>query len=604
MTSFSKPSIPVFSTYVPVPKNLKVDFIYNYYVYDESTNSSSGIPEALKKKSSEQINTEITNFSLRVPRYVQLTWDPPPSSNFSSASPLFSISENIEKIVSEDNFVSSRFSSYSFSSLENIEKAYEEINNKKNQEGISQAGIIDNYVVDLLKNYSETGDETNIRARHEQIINAVGSLERIADRPTTTLGVGFYDENGKKIEAAGFDQLVSEAPILYAKINSLVLPDVFASSSMSKEDIKSINNNYQISLEKNSAVDDAIVKPIFIGEKIKIPENVSSNSSVIGYLIERYELINSGYVKNKTVAIENAAINSYIDFEVKYGATYYYSVKSISRIDVPGYDDEYSEIRSMMYYISSSPISKSVFCVEIVPPPPPVDINFVWNYKKKSLQIIWGMPPNTQRDIKQFQIFRRRSIDEPFELIRQKCFDYSQKKYTTGEVIDGNFVNMTQENSSFVDYEKQCSFSHIDDEFSADIENLTSSKYIYTVASIDAHGMVSNYGAQFEVTFDFFKNKITKKLISSSGAPRQYPNMYLDVDLFKDVIKTSGSESINMKIYFMPEYFKIAYNNGTVQQMLFSKQQNSFYKMQFINLQNQKTDSLKITIDDPHDLVK
>jgi hypothetical protein len=26
--------------------------------------------------------------------------------------------------------------------------------------------------------------------------------------------------------------------------------------------------------------------------------------------------------------------------------------------------------------------------------------------------------------------------------------------------------------------------------------------------------------------------------------------------------------------------------------------------MQFINLQNQKTDSLKITIDDPHDLVK
>jgi len=214
------------------------------------------------------------------------------------------------------------------------------------------------------------------------------------------------------------------------------------------------------------------------------------------------------------------------------------------------------------------------------------------------------MPINSQRDIKQFQIFRRSSIDEPFELLSQRCFDYSTKRYTTGEIIDGNSKEMSQENASFVSYDKSQTLSYIDDDFIADIEASKTSKYVYTIVSIDAHGMISNYGAQFEVSYDFFKNKIIKKLVSNAGAPRQYPNMYLDVDLFKDVIKTEGPESLSMKIYFMPEYFKIKYNDGTVQTMLSTKQQNSFYNMQFINLQNQKSDSLKISIDDSYGLVK
>jgi len=604
MTSFSKPSTPVFSLYVPAPKNIKVEFIYNFYVYDESTNPVAGVPESLKTKSIEQVNTKTTNFSLKVPRYNQINWDPPVSTIFSSAPPEYSISNNFEKVVSEDSFLSSRFFSYSFSSLENLEEAYKDINNKKTDEGISQAGIIDKYVSNLLNSYVETGDETNVSHIRQQIVRSVGSLERIADRPMYTLGTGFYDSNGKKIDASGFDQLVSEAPTLNLKINSLVLPDIFVSASLSEEDINSINSNYQTSTKENSSVDELVVKPVFIGKKVTNVESIKASSSIIGYLIERYELTPAGFLKNKVITIENSSVNSYVDVEIKYGSTYYYSVKSIARIDVPGYDKENFEIRNITYYVGSSPISKSVFCSEMVPPPPPVDINFVWNYKKRKLQVVWGMPINSQRDIKQFQIFRRSSIDEPFELLSQRCFDYSTKRYTTGEIIDGNSKEMSQENASFVSYDKSQTLSYIDDDFIADIEASKTSKYVYTIVSIDAHGMISNYGAQFEVSYDFFKNKIIKKLVSNAGAPRQYPNMYLDVDLFKDVIKTEGPESLSMKIYFMPEYFKIKYNDGTVQTMLSTKQQNSFYNMQFINLQNQKSDSLKISIDDSYGLVK
>ena len=93
-----------------------------------------------------------------------------------------------------------------------------------------------------------------------------------------------------------------------------------------------------------------------------------------------------------------------------------------------------------------------------------------------------------------------------------------------------------------------------------------------------------------------------KKLISSAGAPKPYPNLHINVDAFKDVIKTDGFSSTKLKVYFMPEYFKIINETGLIQRMVSTKQDNAYYKIQFINLQNQKSDSLKIVIDDPYEL--
>ena len=53
----------------------------------------------------------------------------------------------------------------------------------------------------------------------------------------------------------------------------------------------------------------------------------------------------------------------------------------------------------------------------------------------------------------------------------------------------------------------------------------------------------------------------------------------------------------------MPEYFKVRQRNGNIQRLVGTVGKNSYYKMQIINLQNQKSETLKITIDDPYDLV-
>ena len=58
-----------------------------------------------------------------------------------------------------------------------------------------------------------------------------------------------------------------------------------------------------------------------------------------------------------------------------------------------------------------------------------------------------------------------------------------------------------------------------------DVEFGRSSKYIYTVCSVDAHGYLSNYGTQTEVEFDINTNTIGLKNISQPGMASD-PTMY------------------------------------------------------------------------------
>lgn len=609
---FAVPSNPVFSLNIPEVKEINSSFTYNFYVNDEGTQENSGVPEFIKKKS-EKLNAgdaETLDFTLRVPRYVTINWLPAPSTYYDPYDDrkTFSIKQNIDKIITEDEFTSSKFINYTFSNVDRIQDAYNDINNDGKPEfGNSQATTIDQYVNHLLKDFNESDDVVKITQTKKNIIQAVENIEKIADRPKKSLGINFYDENGNEINnTSGFDQLVSgPEAFLRTQINSLVIPDLFDNVYLQRDVVRELNNYYKYSKNRQELnVNDAIVKAVEISKVKEDPGKILTEKSVIGYLIERFEKTPEGFVKNKSYAIENPSITNFVDVLVKYGTTYYYSIRSVARIKTQGFDEEEQEVRDITYLVSSKPIITSVETVENIPPPEPVDVNFVWDYKKSKLKIVWGMPVNPQRDIKQFQIFRRSSIDEPFELIKQKNFDFSTKKYMTGEQIDGNKQDMTQENQSFVDMEYSPSMSHIDEDFIVDIEMLMTSRYIYSIGSVDAHGMVSNYSAQFEVSFDFFKNKLMKKLISVAGAPKPYPNMRLNIDLFKDTIKTSGETSMKMKVYFMPEYFKIKYSNGRVEKMLSTSNENGYYKMQFINLQNQKSDSMDIVIDDPLGLAK
>jgi len=141
-------------------------------------------------------------------------------------------------------------------------------------------------------------------------------------------------------------------------------------------------------------------------------------------------------------------------------------------------------------------------------------------------------------------------------------------------------------------------YYHIDPDFSRE------SSFIYTVASVDAHGFVSSYGTQIQVDFDRFSNKIRTELVSQPGAPRAYPNYYVNPTmleqfgsdrLIEDAIKDSGHATA--RVYFDPTIFKVSSddsNNQTDPGILpLSKGK---YVFQILNLDRQISKNLNIEI--------
>ena len=96
--------------------------------------------------------------------------------------------------------------------------------------------------------------------------------------------------------------------------------------------------------------------------------------------------------------------------------------------------------------------------------------------------------------------------------------------------------------------------------FYDDYEFNRDGSFIYAVCCVDAHGLTSTLSPQFEISFNKYRNKLVKRLISTSGAPKAYPNLYLLQDTFVDVVKDSGHSQLT--VYFDPEYLDVFNNNG------------------------------------------
>jgi hypothetical protein len=218
--------------------------------------------------------------------------------------------------------------------------------------------------------------------------------------------------------------------------------------------------------------------------------------------------------------------------------------------------------------------------IEMVPPPPPADFNLSWDYGERALRCTWNLPVNPQQDIKYIQLFRRKSIADPFQLI--KMWDFNDTN-TVVPLAEYPLPELVVKTPSFVGF-------YLDREFSKD------SKYIYAVAAVDAHGLTSNYSMQLSVAFDKFANVLVKKLISIAGAPKQYPNAYLNADTFVDTMKDSGHTT--MRVVFNPEYLKLMKGDGTDLGLLKTDRQNGFYRIQLINLDLQSQQTVDVTIED------
>lgn len=631
----SIPSRLIYSIDVPEVENFSSEFVYNYYVSDESIQDYRDGKESLvsltDKMNLEQqvvlkpgnevagyLNQESRISDLKkFPRYVKLSWNPPTKMFVSALGEQFSIyknsnyddsnaftpevldylaKEDIPNIIKENEFAGSYFTSLE-SSNGNLSRQISSIFNRVNVSNDK----------DLRDNYP-----SSIKAT----INTFNESNSILHSSITAIE---YQKNGiefrSQVKNSYLERISSTK--FKSQINNNFLHDLLTQASGT---IHPINK----SLSRFSAYAKNVAKlnPSYkiTGEEYKasIPYHTTYQSSlksqmddkpyyykIVGYVIDKVEVFPDGKIRTfDPIVLKGGRSNNYIDFQIRYGAIYFYSIRSIMDVTYTAIDNKTLTFTEVSSYIASSDTTISVETIENIAPPPPNNVRIIWDYDRVnqnttifdhannmpfpntgtrgSLFITWSMPVNSQMDIKKFQVFRRKSVNESFELIKVYDFDKSFSKFSSLEDnIDPKLIEIT-------DY---AYFYYYDDDF------YKNSEYIYAIASVDAHGLTSNYSEQFKVTFDKFENKLKTTLISIAGSPKQYPNMYLEKDLFVDTMKVSNKNT--MHVYVNPDCIDVTTRDGNVENILMlndNEQISSKYLVNIINVDVQKSRQLNIKL--------
>lgn len=171
--------------------------------------------------------------------------------------------------------------------------------------------------------------------------------------------------------------------------------------------------------------------PTIVGQQEAPSSDTSGNEGTeyIGYVIEKYVRDGSGtFVLIDEIHIDDIEQSSFVDAAVLYGGVYRYRMRAILRwthapnVNVSGYMS--SVTPNGTFQTSKLAASKQTFfdsdwsrnwayaaVLDLVPPPPPDEVNARSISSKRSVSISWKMPEDKQRDISGFVLLRR-SCDE------------------------------------------------------------------------------------------------------------------------------------------------------------------------------------------------
>lgn len=323
---------------------------------------------------------------------------------------------------------------------------------------------------------------------------------------------------------------------------------------------------------------------------------------IIGYMIQKTEIKSDGTTQDfPNVFIDNPLnFSFYIDKEIRYGSVYNYKVRTLSIVTsciaVVNESDDSKDYAIADYLIASDGKTVSVECVENVPPPAPVRLSAFIDYKYRKPVLTWEFPLNKQRDIKRFQVFKRQKkvledgtvispFEQPFTLVAEYDFDNSVFRTVPNEISQPDRT-----------YRLVKPFKQFRDaEFDLDIDEA-----VYAVASVDAHGLSSNYSSQLHIKYDKYTNTLHKNIVCFRESPKPYPNLYIAKDFFKDLITSSGKKRCN--VYFDPEYYKLVKKFGsfTVEDIKYLKTSDTDfnYTFQMLNIDLQEEQRVKIRIAD------
>jgi hypothetical protein len=619
----SYPSTPVTLINIPEPMKVTGKFKYNYYVKDERTNGSGNLTVIDKSNASQEEIGKIK--SGKMPRFVKISVS---AAKFDLEDKMLKgmaerlgpnlISKYVKDLLFEggvsngyfsglhlqDDQVDQSFyyalsSSIAFFGAEggdpstlNTKEQYDKYNRNFKREGYTRPSGLT--IRDALSNIQAKGFSYAPTDVRNEISNDALRSVRFID----------YDLNinNKFIWNTLMGAVEDKTNIYQDEISSVI--DV--AQQIQTESVYMYNSNSVSADEFNielDAIETIVVNAIPEADNAAFPTpDYNESSYPIGFYIEKIEIATVDADSGLWTRIDHPPliVNSYgnlklLDTAVKYGSTYVYNVKTVCLTRFEGIRrDEGSKVEDQVVIgismIASEGTLVKVQCQEKIPPSPPRSLKPHWDYRTNTLMIFWEEPRNPQRDIVRYQIFRRKSINLPFTLVAELDFDESTSRVEPVETAnESKIIKVGGPRKYF-----------------RDLAFTMDSDYIYAVACVDARGFTSNYSAQFRVTFSRSKNKIQTELISRFDAPKPYPNVYLNADLFQDTMRDSGHS--RMRVFFDPDFYKLQKTKTSTfyklgRPIVIKREQEldyigDSYKFQVINVDDQLSNVIDIKISD------
>jgi hypothetical protein len=594
---------------VPEVKDLDGRFVYNFFVPDERVKAettarfqggmkSAGVGALGQPTFIDNTQKAIDTSVIRseVPRFVELDFSSVTLKNatniedFSIGSPGF-LEANDASINSEETITSIK----DVSVVSREAALRKKLKNKlalfsflkgadpKDPKDVislfkSNPKIDSSIVEDLMSRYAEPG------LSYVNQINELKEIIRFTAASKLYLHSFVDRRHGKNV----FDNLFSK------KIENIPIVDKFTKDNKQNKNIFG-DDNVPDSFEPSLVTIKA--------EKVSKPSNAVS-MCVVGYIIERRTLTDKGLFEADTADLsylDGKDTTKFFDTNVIYDETYSYSVRTVVLVEmtIEQDEDQSGDLDAGFYKIRSLISSrtgnvKTLTCVENRPPKEPDGVFYRYNYDKGTGMIItWQIPIDKQQDVKYFQVFRRRHIKEPYTCIAEIDFDDSELKTERTEKVRPDRI-----------YEYK--FPRM---FFNDVRFDRHSKFIYAISAVDAHGLTSGYSAQTEVGFNRNKNEIMLNTISRAGAPKQYPNFFIDPNLDDNVAVDSltsdammSSHKQKVYVYFDPDarvVKNIADGKSKFETIVKSKNVgDATYVLNLINVDRQKSVNIKFEIQD------
>lgn len=624
--TISHPSRPIYVIDVPEVKRFTATYQYNFFTPDESVNETGGVPAGFLARSGAEIDTSFVQYSTtRAPRYVVFGWAKPKLAdvgNLMSEQLIRNnafkttgeqngslIIDNINKIVSEDDFASNSYASVHFHDGEIDNKIHELVSGSFTTLTLNEPSDPNTSPYKSAQRFSATLPEhirphfvfrsmttANKKGGATYYLPAAASAghgsSTGAGRPAQ--GVRYVNNFFERIKHVTTNTQIN-VKFMHDLVNrsmrdptSTNANDLVNMHGFSKQVQQATNQRRQLAISEGDY--RSYVPYFWVRKQGTSPHVQKYGAELVGFIIDKFEVMSNGSLKaHPPIVVDSPHVHLTVDYRVKFNAKYCYTIRSIALLTMPAIEEVTGEVATVKVLVSSKPANKIyVSTLKLDAPPPPGDIDFTWNYQTNRLMVTWAFPVTSERDVKQFQVFRRDNVDHCFELQKQYNFDNSVQKFPYNELPDTRLVEHLSTPATF----------WIDDDFNWDVNTNRDSGLIYSIVAIDAHGQTSGYSAQFRVWFDRFKNALQRELVSHTGAPKPYPNLYLEGSLFENTIRVSGPSSKRMKLYFNPEFYYVTDDSGRTTQVVQTTQIGGGYKLQFINLDNMKSADLNISIDD------